>query len=162
MTATASGADNVRQFNPRQSTHYAMSEEVQFELVQLFAALDTIADLAEGLPGEQGGEIEPRYYAPVFRTFASYGKRLMADAPRLRSLWPEAQSMTERPPLPNGLPIFVYSVKDFCLAVGIGKTKVYEMIADGRIKSGVLEGKRIIPVEEAERIINRALQATSA
>lgn len=61
--------------------------------------------------------------------------------------------MTFQPTLKNGLPIFAYDVNDFCLAVGIGKTKVYEMIKDGRLKSGILEGKRIIPVEEARRVI---------
>ena len=61
--------------------------------------------------------------------------------------------MTFQPTLKNGLPIFAYDVNDFCLAVGIGKTKVYEMIKDGRLKSGLLEGKRIIPVEEAQRVI---------
>lgn len=69
--------------------------------------------------------------------------------------------MIKRPTLPNGLPIFAYDVNDFCLAVGIGKTKVYEMIKDGRIKSGILEGKRIIPVEEAERIISQALNPST-
>lgn len=59
--------------------------------------------------------------------------------------------------LSNGLPIFAYDVKDFCLAVGIGKTKVYEMIKEGRLQSGILEGKRIIPVTEASRIIGIAL-----
>lgn len=67
--------------------------------------------------------------------------------------------MTNRPTLKNGLPIFAYDVNDFCLAVGIGKTKVYEMIKDGRLKSGILEGKRVIPVEEAQRIIANAMTA---
>ncbi|HTM81962.1 hypothetical protein [Asticcacaulis sp.] len=70
--------------------------------------------------------------------------------------------MTERPTLKNGLPIFAYDVNDFCLAVGIGKTKVYEMINDGRLKSGILEGKRIIPVEEAQRIVRAALEFSRA
>ncbi|HTM81889.1 helix-turn-helix domain-containing protein [Asticcacaulis sp.] len=66
------------------------------------------------------------------------------------------------PQLENGLPIFAYDVNDFCRAVGIGKTKVYEMIKEGRLRSGLLEGKRIIPVEEAERIILLAIDSASA
>lgn len=62
------------------------------------------------------------------------------------------------PKLPNGLPIFAYDVNDFSLAVGIGRTKIYEMIKDGRLKAGWLEGKRIIPATEAKRIVDAAME----
>ncbi|MGA9659518.1 MAG: hypothetical protein WBQ60_10510 [Asticcacaulis sp.] len=81
MTAQASDADNVRPFNPQKTVHYAMSEGVQLELDQLFKAMDTIADLADGLPDKEGADLETHHYAPVFRVFASYGQRLMAEAP---------------------------------------------------------------------------------
>lgn len=81
MTAQASGADNVRPFNPQQSVHYAMSEGVQLELDQLFKALETVADLAEGIPGAPGADLETHHFAPVFRAFASYGQRLLSEAP---------------------------------------------------------------------------------
>jgi hypothetical protein len=47
--------------------------------------------------------------------------------------------MTDRPTLKNGLPIFAYNVNDFYLAVAIGRTKGYEMIKDGGLKSGILK-----------------------
>ena len=81
MTAHASDADNVRPFNPQQTTHYAMPEQVQFELADLFRASDAIADMADGQPGDAGAELDARHYAPIFRTLAAYGKRLMADIP---------------------------------------------------------------------------------
>ncbi|HTM81964.1 hypothetical protein [Asticcacaulis sp.] len=81
MTAQASGADNVRPFNPQQSTHYAISEGVQLELDQLFKAMETIADLAEGIPDSPGADLETHHYAPVFRALASYGQRLLSEAP---------------------------------------------------------------------------------
>jgi hypothetical protein len=84
-------------------------------------------------------------------------KARMPEAPPMDN---EA-SMSHPPTLKNGLPIFAYDVKDFCLAVGIGKTKVYEMIKEGRLRSGLLEGKRIIPVNEAQRIIQEALDQES-
>lgn len=66
--------------------------------------------------------------------------------------------MTSQFQLENGLPILSYDVNDFCRAVGIGKTKVYERINAGEIESGVLFGKRIIPVEEAKRLVAAAIE----
>jgi hypothetical protein len=80
-------------------------------------------------------------------------KARMPEAPSTEN---EAR-LSDPPMLKNGLPIFAYDVRDFCLAVGIGKTKVYEMIKEGRLRSGLLEGKRIIPVNEAQRIIREAV-----
>lgn len=70
----------------------------------------------------------------------------------------EAAPDASLPRLKNGLPIFAYDVNDFALAVGIGRTKIYEMIKDGRLKAGWLEGKRIIPATEAKRIIDAAME----
>lgn len=81
MTAAASGAEIVRPFDPSQTIHYAMSETTQAELATLFDALESISDLADGTPGDQGADLESHHYSPIFRALASYGKRLMADTP---------------------------------------------------------------------------------
>ncbi|MFT3997472.1 MAG: hypothetical protein QM667_08700 [Asticcacaulis sp.] len=78
MNASASGAAPPR---PYPSPHYALSEDIHFALDQLFAALDLVADLAEGTPGDEGTYLESRHYAPLFRTFSGYDRRLMADLP---------------------------------------------------------------------------------
>ncbi len=56
--------------------------------------------------------------------------------------------------------ILAYTIPDFCKAVGLGKTKVYEMIKQGRLKSAMLEGRRIVPATEARRIIEEAICAS--
>ena len=58
-----------------------MAEGIQLELVQLFKAMETIADLAEGIPDTPGADLETHDYAPVFRALASYGQRLLPEAP---------------------------------------------------------------------------------
>ncbi|MFN3806757.1 hypothetical protein [Asticcacaulis sp.] len=80
MKASASGTAPPRP-DPYPSPHYALSEDLHFALDQLFLALDLVADLAEGTPGDGGTDLESRHYAPLFRTFSGYGRRLMADLP---------------------------------------------------------------------------------
>lgn len=46
-----------------------------------------------------------------------------------------------------------YRVKTFCKSVGLGKTKLYELIRDGKIKTVVIGGRRLIPAEEAQRLV---------
>lgn len=86
MKTSASGAAPPRPDKPNLPAHYALNDGVQQELSQLFCALDLIADLAEGTPTDRGTNLESRHYAPLFRTFAFYGHRLMADIPHTSDL----------------------------------------------------------------------------
>ena len=86
MKTSASGAAPPRPDTPHIRAHYALTDDVHYELSQLFCALDMIADLAEGTPNDLGTELESRHYAPLFRTFAFYGHRLMADIPHTSDL----------------------------------------------------------------------------
>ena len=86
MKTSASGAAPPRPDTPHISPHYALTDDVHYELSQLFCALDMIADLAEGTPNDLGTELESRHYAPLFRTLAFYGHRLMADIPHTSDL----------------------------------------------------------------------------
>jgi excisionase family DNA binding protein len=47
-----------------------------------------------------------------------------------------------------------YRVNDFCTIAGISRTTLYELIREGKIKTILLGGRRIIPASEAERIIS--------
>lgn len=46
-----------------------------------------------------------------------------------------------------------YSVKELVEATGIGKSRIYELIHDGTLPSFVFAGKRLVPAEDARRII---------
>jgi excisionase family DNA binding protein len=45
-----------------------------------------------------------------------------------------------------------YRVAQFCKLIGLGKTKFYELVRDGRIKTVLIGGRRLIPAEEARRL----------
>jgi excisionase family DNA binding protein len=51
-----------------------------------------------------------------------------------------------------------YRVRDFCKTVGVGKTKFYELLRAGKIKTITIGGRRLVPADEAQRIV----QAPSA
>lgn len=46
-----------------------------------------------------------------------------------------------------------YRVQPFCKSVGIGKTKFYELMRDRKIKTILIGGRRLIPAEEAQRLV---------
>ena len=46
-----------------------------------------------------------------------------------------------------------YQVAHFCKAIGLGKTKFYELVAAGKIKTIVIGGRRLIPAAEAQRLV---------
>ena len=47
-----------------------------------------------------------------------------------------------------------YRVNDFCEAYGIGRTKLYELINDGVIRTVLVGGRRLIPADAAEALLN--------
>ena len=49
--------------------------------------------------------------------------------------------------------ILSYRVNDFCKAVGIGRTSVYALIKDGRLRAVRIAGRTLIPASEAERLM---------
>jgi len=46
-----------------------------------------------------------------------------------------------------------YRVDDFCRAIGLGRTKVYELISAGLLRTVVIGGRRLIPREAAEALL---------
>jgi hypothetical protein len=57
-----------------------------------------------------------------------------------------AQKLAE---LPGGK--LAFNVKEFCAAVGIGPTKTYAEIKDGRLQTVWVAGRRLIMREDAEQ-----------
>jgi hypothetical protein len=46
-----------------------------------------------------------------------------------------------------------YQVAHFCRAVGIGRTKFYQLMASGKIHTVVVGGRRLVPADEARRLV---------
>jgi excisionase family DNA binding protein len=44
-------------------------------------------------------------------------------------------------------------VAHFCKAIGLGKTKFYELVAAGKIRTVLIGGRRLIPAAEAQRLV---------
>ena len=53
-------------------------------------------------------------------------------------------------------------IDDFSAMTGIGRSKLYEMIADGKLKSVLIAGRRLIPSTEAQRLLDEALERDEA
>jgi excisionase family DNA binding protein len=51
-----------------------------------------------------------------------------------------------------------YRVCDFCKSVGLGKTKFYELLRTGKIKTISIGGRRLVPADEAQRIVREGVQ----
>lgn len=81
MSEPAFGANVTRLFDPAKDTHYAVSEDAQFELRQLFAALEAVAQVMDTPPGHDAPEIQPDHIAPIFASFARHGQRIMVEMP---------------------------------------------------------------------------------
>lgn len=81
MSDPAFGANVTRLFDPKNQSHYALSEDAQLELRMLFEALGAVAQVMDTPPGQIAPEVEPALLAPLFFTFAKHGQRILADAP---------------------------------------------------------------------------------
>ena len=51
-----------------------------------------------------------------------------------------------------------YSVDEFRRVVPIGRTSIYELIKNGKLKSVLICGRRIIPASEADRLLQQSPQ----
>ena len=52
-----------------------------------------------------------------------------------------------------------YRVNEFCRIVGLGKTTVYGLIAEGKLATVKIGGRRLIPREAALALLAAAVQA---
>jgi excisionase family DNA binding protein len=58
----------------------------------------------------------------------------------------------------TGLPPQAYGVNDFCRAIGIGRSKVYELLREKKIHSIHIGKRRLIPAAEAERLLREGCE----
>ena len=53
----------------------------------------------------------------------------------------------------QALPPRAYGVRDFCKAFGVSRSTVYNLIADGTLRSVRVAGRRLIPADAAEALL---------
>jgi len=46
-----------------------------------------------------------------------------------------------------------FRVQPFCKSIGIGRTKFYELVTAGKIKTVIIGGRRLVPADEAQRLV---------
>lgn len=51
-----------------------------------------------------------------------------------------------------------FRVQPFCKSIGIGRTKFYELMRDGKIKTVVIGGRRLVPADEAQRLVREGCE----
>ena len=47
---------------------------------------------------------------------------------------------------------FAYRVPDACTALGIGRTSLYQLVKDGKLKLITIAGRTLVPRSELERL----------
>ncbi len=47
-----------------------------------------------------------------------------------------------------------YTVQHFCKAFGLSRSTVYNLMADGRLRTVRIAGRRLIPADAAEALLN--------
>jgi excisionase family DNA binding protein len=63
-----------------------------------------------------------------------------------------ASNVAAREPVRPNEPL-AYRVNEFCRVVGLGRTKVYALIAEGKLVTIKIGGRRLIPREAALALI---------
>jgi excisionase family DNA binding protein len=48
-----------------------------------------------------------------------------------------------------------YRIADFCRAYGLSRSTVYKLMADGRLMTIKVAGRRLIPADAAEALLQR-------
>jgi excisionase family DNA binding protein len=51
-----------------------------------------------------------------------------------------------------------YRVAQFCKLIGLGKSAFYERVRDGRIRTIRIGGRRLVPAEEAQRLVREGCE----
>jgi hypothetical protein len=54
-------------------------------------------------------------------------------------------------------PTLAFQIKPFCKNIGIGTTKFYELLRAGKIRTICIGKRRLIPVEETQRIMREGI-----
>jgi predicted DNA-binding transcriptional regulator AlpA len=54
------------------------------------------------------------------------------------------------------VPVRALQIDDFCASYGIGRSNAYALIREGKLPDIVVAGRRLIPVDAAEKLIAAA------
>jgi len=57
-----------------------------------------------------------------------------------------------------GEPRLAFRVEPFLKSIGIGRTKFYELVRDRKIRTVVIGGRRLIPADEAQRLVREGCE----
>lgn len=68
------------------------------------------------------------------------------------------EELSNRRPKINTEPKLAYRVDEACRALGIGRTSLYALIAEKKLRTARVAGRRVIPATELERLLAEALQ----
>jgi excisionase family DNA binding protein len=58
-----------------------------------------------------------------------------------------------RPPNRPQVERRAYRIDEFCAAFGLGRTKVYELIKTGKLRTVLVGGRRLVPRDAGEALI---------
>jgi excisionase family DNA binding protein len=62
-------------------------------------------------------------------------------------------SMEGRPEKYNQIEKRAYRINEFCTAYGLGRTKVYELIKSGKLRTVLVAGRRLVPRDAADALL---------
>ncbi len=52
-------------------------------------------------------------------------------------------------------PRLAYGINECCIALGISRPTMYDLIRAGRIRTVMISRRRVVPIAELERLLNR-------
>ena len=52
----------------------------------------------------------------------------------------------------------LYTVSECCRLTGLGRTKFYELVRAGKIKTIIIGGRRLVPADEAKRLVREGCE----
>jgi len=58
-----------------------------------------------------------------------------------------------RPPKHDQIEKRAYRINEFCSAYGLGRTKVYELIKSGKLRTVLVDGRRLVPRDAGDALL---------
>jgi len=59
---------------------------------------------------------------------------------------------------PSNSPLLAYRITSFCKCIGIGRTKFYQLVREGKVRTIVIGRRRLVPAHEAERLVREGCE----
>jgi excisionase family DNA binding protein len=64
-----------------------------------------------------------------------------------------SDKITVKVATPTDNPRRAFKINDFCEAYGISRATTYKLIKTGKLRTVVVGGRRLVPTDEAERLL---------